>query len=250
MAGYNAEDWEDVTDQVLSGQIGIGGGASNAYSNQMNSGLDARSAIIGYDKTGKPQYDPVIEAGLKAQVSERAAVSTQANKNRAEMNEKRRQYRQDLGSFMAVDDVLHQSRGEGTERFGAGMKMYIEGVKQDSTLGRAVAMHDAAKKRLRVQLVRSAGDVGNLNIVEQAAAELLIPGKFDDYGTAELKRAYLKDVGRAIEDEDGGAVKELISRWMQEDAYKSQLTEIKHEGKIYSIPKEKVSEFKKDKGIK
>jgi hypothetical protein len=246
--------WVDVTEQVdslLTQPQGAGGGAPNTFGNQAGTNqLDASQAIIGRDKAGKPVYDPVIEAGLKAQINEQAAVSTQASKDRATINEKRRQYRQDLSSFMAVDDVLHQARGEGTERFGAGMKMFIEGIKQDSTLGRATAMHDAARKKLRVQLVRSAGDVGNLNIAEQAAAELLVPGKFDDYGTAELKRAYLQDVGRAVDEEDAGKVKELISKWMQEDSFKNEMTTIKFKGEEYYIPKEKVSEFKKDKGIK
>jgi hypothetical protein len=79
---------------------------------------------------------------------------------------------------------------------------------------------------------------------------MLIPTQWDDAGTAELKRAYLTQIGKAINDNDGNAVKDVIGKWMGSDIYKSNLEEIKHGGKTYRIPKEMVAEFKKEKRIK
>lgn len=175
---------------------------------------------------------------------------TQQQKDIGVQDVKRQVYSKDLENFFAIDNLLQEARGSGFGRIGAGGKMVWEGIKQDSTLGRAVATHDAARKRLRVQLVRAAGDVGNINIVEQKAAEMLIPTQWDDAGTAELKRAYLTQIGKAINDNDGNAVKDVIGKWMGSDIYKSNLEEIKHGGKTYRIPKEMVAEFKKEKRIK
>jgi hypothetical protein len=142
-----------------------------------------------------------------------------------ELDVKKAQLRDDLKSFFSIDDVLQQNRGEGLGRLKSGFNMKVAGFKQDSTLGRAVASHEAARKRLRVQLVRAAGDVGNINIVEQQAAEMMVPREFDDAGTAEIKRAYLKQIAQAIDGGDPNAVKEIINRFMQEDVYNGFIPE-------------------------
>jgi hypothetical protein len=216
---------------------------------------NSQQAIIGKDpKTGKPIYDQVSMAYLKAQAVKSLAnpisVQTQQQKDIGVLDVKRKTYTKDLESFFAVDDVLQEARGKGLGRIEAGGKMVWEGFKQDSTLGRAVAVHDAARKRLRVQLVRAAGDVGNINIVEQKAAEMLIPTQWDDAQTAELKRAYLLQIGKAIGDNDGNAVKETLSSFMGTPVYQSNLETIKAGGKTYKIPKDEVADFKKAKGIK
>ena len=188
----------------------------------------------------------VANPAYKAQLG----VETQQAKDIGVIDVKRKIYSKDLESFFAVDDILQQVRGNGLDRLFAGGKIAWEGFKQDSPLGRAAATHDAVRKRLRVQLVRAAGDVGNINIVEQKAAEMMIPTGWDDKGTADLKRAYLKEIGTAIESKDGNAVKEVIANWMATPAYQSNLETIKFGGKLYKIPKEEVGAFKKDKGIK
>ena len=133
-------------------------------------------------------------------------------KNIEEANIKRQIYLKDLNNFLLVDDVLQQARGTGAGRFGAGLTMVGKGLEQGTPLGQAVATHEAARKRLRVQLVRAAGDVGNINIVEQEAAELLIPTQWDAVETARLKRAYLQELGRAINNNDGNAIREVLNR--------------------------------------
>jgi len=76
--------------------------------------------------------------------------------------------------------------------------------------GTAARVHDAVVKRLRVQLVRAAGDVGNINIVEQQAAEKLIPGFYDSASAAMTKRAYLQDIAKAINDNSPSEVKRVL----------------------------------------
>jgi hypothetical protein len=156
----------------------------------------------------------MVDINTKA-IKDQMDVSLQKQKDVATADTKRAIYKEDLDTFLSIDNVLHEARGKGLGRFDAGLGMKWEGIKQDSNLGRAVATHDAARKRLRVQLVRAAGDVGNINIVEQKAAEQMIPTEFDDYETAELKRAYLKDIGSAINSGDGKEVKSIVNKWMK-----------------------------------
>jgi len=197
--------------------------------------------------TGKsPRFVSMSAEKQKAQIG----VETQKQKDIEVQNVKREIYQKDLSNFFAVDDVLQQARGQGLGRLTAGGKMTWEGFTQKSPLGQAVASHEAARKRLRVQLVRAAGDVGNINIVEQKAAEMMIPTQWDAADTATLKRAYLQELGRAINNNDGNALKDVIVKFMGTPIWKSELVTIKHQGKTYTIPKDEVTEFKKAKGIK
>jgi hypothetical protein len=169
-------------------------------------------------KSGTMNFiNPIDRMKAQAEISAQSKgnpVETQMQKDIGTLDVKRQVYTKDLDNFLAIDDVLQDARGKGLGRISAGGKMTWEGFKQDSPLGRAVATHDATRKRLRVQLVRAAGDVGNINIVEQKAAEMMIPTQWDDAKTAELKRSYLKEIGRAINDKDGNAVKETLSGFM------------------------------------
>jgi hypothetical protein len=209
------------------------------------------------------QTDPMVARNTAMKVAEQRAlidpkveeqkalaqprVDEQVQKDIASQNLKRSIYGKDLQNFMAIDNILHESRGSGTQRIKAGLDMSVQGFKQDSTLGRAVAAHDAASKRLRVQLVRAAGDVGPINIVEQKAAELLVPSRYDDKGTAEIKRAYLKDFAQAINSEEPSHVKSVIERFMKEDSYKSNVVIVNDpiSGKTLHLPKDKVDDYNK-----
>ena len=164
------------------------------------------------------------------------------------LNLKRSVLRKDLTSFFSVDDVIQRARGKGWGRFGSGAQMFLEGVGQNTTLGRAVAVHDATSKRLRVQLVRAAGDVGALNIVEQKAAEEMVPSTYDDSKTAQIKRAYLKQISKAIDDESEDEVKKVMDKFLSDDV--SSIKKFVVEGKSYYIPNAKVKAFKQAKGIK
>lgn len=144
-------------------------------------------------------------------------VQTDIDKKQAELNQKREVYRKDLGSFLAIDEMI--PRGEGFHRFNEGMKSYLEAIGQDTARGKATAVHDAAAKRLRVQLVRAAGDVGNINVVEQQAAEQLIPSIWDSEDVAKTKRAYLRQVGEGIDSNNGDMVVDAINQFMKTKGY-------------------------------
>lgn len=148
-------------------------------------------------------------------------VGMQAAKDIEVVNTKRAAYMQDLQSFLSVDDVLQKSRGSEAGRFLSGIGMKAAGITRHGLTGIAMGQHEAARKRLRVQLVRAAGDVGNLNLVEQQAAEMLIPTEWDDARTAELKRAYLLEVGRRVNLGDShqpgeNGVKQLLDKFALE----------------------------------
>jgi hypothetical protein len=211
--------------------------AKTEFMGAMPSAIGAGSQTLkplGYSKSGVAQYDPIQLAKAKRDMESQSQVTTQQAKDVGVLDVKRKTYTKDLESFFAVDDVLQEARGKGLGRITAGGKMTWEGFKQDTPLGKAVAVHDAARKRLRVQLVRAAGDVGNINIVEQKAAEMLIPTQWDDAGTAELKRSYLTQIGKAINDNDGNAVKTVLGSFMGTPVFsdaKVKYNELRAKGK-------------------
>lgn len=189
------------------------------------------SVMPGTEPTsGQQNYQTIVEPrmgeeggisfGFKKELTPQAQLKQKEQETKIvrratlteEMNVKRAAYKKDLDNFLAIDDILHQARGEGAGRFGAGFGMSLKGVTQKSKLGQAVGAYDAVSKRLRVQLVRAAGDVGNINIVEQQAAEKLIPSKFDSKQTAEIKRSYLKEISKAIDNQDPSLVKVTLDK--------------------------------------
>jgi hypothetical protein len=206
----------DVTDMIKSG---MGGGSITPDMTQ-SAGISTPQQSLGMQPTS-------MRVGGMTFSTDKALA--QQNKDIGVQDTKRKIYKKDLETFLAIDDVLQEARGEGLGRFKAGAKMSFEGFKQDSPLGMAVASHDAAKKRLRVQLVRAAGDVGNINIVEQKAAEMLISDKWDAKGTAKIKRAYLEQIGKAIDNNDANLVKETISSFMKTPEFNKSLPSFKNE---------------------
>ena len=146
--------------------------------------------------------------GLPQRVAEESAMVKA--KKQAELEQKRDDLGNDLQNFLQVDFSI--PRGKGAERFGEGVTTKIEGLTRETPRGRAAGMHDAASKRLRVQLVRAAGDVGNINIVEQEAAEKIIPSIWDDEETADIKRAYLLDILEGVETRNKNRVRKALER--------------------------------------
>lgn len=118
----------------------------------------------------------------------------------------------DTDIFIDVDKSI--PRGKGFGRFLEGAKSTFAGVRQaeGDIVGTAVATHNALSKRLRVSLVRAAGDVGNINIVEQEAAEKILPGIFDSEEVARTKRTLLKQLSKAVEDRDANAMKAIFKK--------------------------------------
>lgn len=133
----------------------------------------ARSSGVSFDAVGE------IERKVRETEETKAAI-------------KKEDFGKSLENFLLIDESI--PRGKGLERFSEGITSSIEGFTRETGRGRSVASFDALKKRLRVQLVRAAGDVGNINIVEQEAAEKILPSIFDDEGTANIKRAVLRSI--------------------------------------------------------
>ncbi len=171
--------------------------------------------------TGKPTQrglqqkarNDVLLDGLK--VGERKIV---------EANIKKKDLAQELENFFLVDDQI--ARGTGfVDRIQKGLSTVGASLDQSTVEGFAAATHEGAVKRLRVKLVRAAGDVGNLNIVEQEAAEKIVPSKFDSAGTAELKRAFLREAAKAIKSIDDvtereSEIKKVLNKFAKSEAFK------------------------------
>ena len=161
---------------------------------------------------------PQTEAERQAELKQKGAEIKTSKI--AELDVKKEQLKKDIMSFQAVDSKIDRAKGGFFPTRAAGMKSQWRAIAQPLDVetgkpdvkGTAARVHDAARKRLRVQLVRAAGDVGNINIVEQTAAEKLIPGFYDSEDTARLKNAYLQEIATAIDSGDANAVKEILDR--------------------------------------
>src|SRR3990167_839148 len=196
MARITREEWEMMQQQQPPSRMAQAQGMQGFVPTQVRMGA---SPSVTYE-------NPTIEAQKSAQV--------ESVKEEQKLNLKRRILAKDLEIFSSIDKAI--PRGEGFGRFVEGGKSAYEGFSRQTPRGQAVGAYDASKKRLRVQLVRAAGDVGNINIVEQQAAEKLIPEIWDDEKTAEIKRAYLRDITQEINSNSGSEVKGLINKFMTE----------------------------------
>ena len=164
--------------------------------------------------------DPVeFRNDLAARIGKAKRTEKAGKKSAAEEKDikSKEDLKSSLDSFFALDDVIHKERGEGFGRFSAGAGIKVKQLAQGETVGRAAETHARARKQLRVKLVRAAGDVGNLNIVEQEAAEQIIPGFWDDKGTADLKRAYLQQLTKAVGSGNENEVKKVVKSFMNND---------------------------------
>jgi len=164
----------------------------------------------GTDKYGNPEYTTKENPAYTQQQKKETKIM--------EFDVKKEQLRKDLDSFFAIDDKIDRAQGGLLATRGAGIRSQYRAMAQpiDPQTGKptvegiAARVHDAAAKRLRVQLVRAAGDVGAINIVEQEAAEKLIPGFYDSDASAKVKRAYLQQLTKAIEDNSPDEVKKTL----------------------------------------
>jgi hypothetical protein len=208
----------------LAEQGGIAPAIISSYKAQMeldarklsglDSGLDATSTSDGIQK---PEgFNDFMNKPMKskAELEGEAASSKKLN----ERNLNRQELSKELNDFFLVDDQLPRTDEGFVGRTMQGIQSTAAGMDQSTAQGFAIATHDALKKRLRVRLVRAAGDVGNINIVEQSAAEQIIPGKWDAAGTAKLKRAFLKKASEALTTKEGPELESEIKNILNDFA--------------------------------
>lgn len=140
-------------------------------------------------------------------------VLDKVRKEVAAINLKKKELGKELSDYFAVGDSLPTVDGLG--RFAQGAELYAGSIFQSDKQGAMAAQLAGLNKRLRVKLVRAAGDVGNLNIVEQDAAEKLLYNFSDSTSLRELKKSFLLDLTKAVDSEDPMKVKVLVNKWMK-----------------------------------
>jgi len=155
---------------------------------------------LGLDTT---TYRPVLKEEAKARL-------TKAGTMEGERQSKISAFKDELTNFLTLDDVIHEQRKSGAQRFGVGVDLLGQSIDRSTPAGKAMANLRGAINRLRLQLVRIAGDVGNIRLEEQEAQEKLIPNEWDDYDTAELKRQYLTSFFELAEKGDSEGLKNLL----------------------------------------
>jgi hypothetical protein len=170
----------------------------------------------GLGETIKTEFD--VERTAEAEGERQADI--QKAKDIEKINVKKEALAKDLDDFFAVDDVIDRSEGGFISRMLTGGSTMLASMDQSTAEGAAAATHNAIRKRLRVSLVRAAGDVGNINIVEQKAAEQIIPGFFDSKKTAAIKRAFLQEFSKAVDSKEESVVRKVIQEFMGTEAYK------------------------------
>lgn len=183
------QDYKSLAEQEARQASGLDGVESRINSNTQTIGNESNNFNDVMNKPMKSKADLEGEAAMSKKLNER-------NLNRAELSK-------ELNDFFLVDDQIKRTDEGFVGRIMQGVGSTAAGLDQSTAEGFSIATHDALKKRLRVRLVRAAGDVGNINIVEQTAAEQIIPGKWDSKGTAKLKRAFLKKASEALSSKEG-----------------------------------------------
>lgn len=157
-------------------------------------------------------------------VVEKQKATTAATKE-AERQAKLVQLRSDINNvYFPVANNIPTINGSWIDRKKFAAELWLKGKNEQGTpVGAMVTQLDSLNKRLRVTLVRAAGDVGNLNIVEQKAAEELLFRLDDSTSVRELKKAVLQDLAAGVQTGDSSYVKKLIDKWVKSPEYKESL---------------------------
>lgn len=182
-------------------------------------GVAAKQAVLNQADVEKQQ------ALIPGNVQE-AALKKEADLI-AEKNIKRKNLNTALDTFFATDEMI--PRGEGFHRFEKGINAYAQTIGQDSGLGRLTSAHNAATLSLRNALALM-NDSGNISKTEEQAAQQMIPSIWDDDKTTQLKRAYLRQMGSAINSNSPNLVVELINKWKKEGDFDKE----KHAQDVHS----------------
>ena len=122
--------------------------------------------------------------------------------------------------YFPVGDALPTAEGMG--RFKNAASLAIQGFTGKGEMGALVQELDGLNNRLRVTLVRAAGDVGNINIMEQLAQQKLAFRLDDTPQFRELKKAVLKDLSSAYGAKESGKAKEVIKKFMNNPQFKEK----------------------------
>jgi len=200
----------------------------------LNSLVDLSQKVQGFNLEGEQIERDISGEPTTKGIMQQKEAGVQATKS-AEDKIKKQQLKNDLNMYFEVADLI--PTGEGFERFKVGIENFAQSITQKTPVGVASSRLKSLNKRLRVTLVRAAGDVGNLNIVEQKAAEELLFKLEDSTQERSLKKAILQDLTKAVKEKDSSKTKILISTWLnsgfsnvggkeenEEKKYKSQYT--------------------------
>ena len=174
-------------------------------------------SLGGKDVGEVVERDPLTGDPTLKGIQDRAAAQA-IGTEKAKKDIKLEDLRRDLDVYFNIAELI--PTGEGFKRFNTGLKSLLLSLEQGDPRGVATERLNAMNKRLRVTLVRAAGDVGNLNIVEQKAAEQLLFSPLDSTKTRQLKGAVLRDLTRSIKERNSVAVKSLIQEWQKTPEFK------------------------------
>lgn len=175
----------------------------------------------GIDKYGNPEYvmkeTTAYQQWGEGQKTQRE-LGQKKQEKLMETKLKQQSLKKELNSFFTIDKQIPRAAGGFVPTRMAGLKSQWQGISQpiDLKTGKvtseaiAARQHEGARKRLRLKLVKDAGDVGNISIVEQEMQEKLIPNFYDAKSVAESKRQYLLALTEAINTEEPDKIKTVL----------------------------------------
>ena len=122
------------------------------------------------------------------------------------------------GEYFPMVDIL--PTGEGWKRYTTGAGLGLQGVGGKGEMGAIVQQVGNMNNRMRVELARAAGDVGNLALAEQLAQQKLLVALDDTPQLRELKRATLEDLSISYKSGDSTKVKQVLQNWLKSKEFK------------------------------
>jgi len=135
----------------------------------------------------------------------------------AKKNLARESFSKDFEAYTQLDEFVRRGTSLPTN-LQAGVRSFVKS-KGGSIEGAALATRKGVVNRMVPQLARLSSEVGNLNIFEQIAQRELIPNEFDSQKTADLKNAFLGEIGSSIEKQDGNKLRETMNRFIESEAF-------------------------------
>jgi len=175
-----------------------------------NSGMENLPAVLA-KKNVENQADINKQRAMMPINVEESAAKAEGDLI-AKKNVARQDFNKALQDFLQVDENI--PRGDDYYRFIEGAKSLWGSVGQTDMRGILAAKHSSLAKNFRVAIARLR-EVGALTENEQIAAQSMIPGLFAEKDAVELDRAFLKQMGTALDSNEPSLVKEVIDRWKE-----------------------------------
>ena len=170
-----------------------------------------------WQQTPEGRADILKQKELESEAVTRGQISAKKGEARAELRDILE------NQYYPVSDLIPTSGGP--MRYLTGSTSTLKGKLGMGMSGAAVQQLEGLNNRLRIALVRAAGDVGNIALPEQIAQQKLLFSVYDTPQLRELKKATLSDLSEAYKSNNSSRVKAIIRKWVNNEQFKKNYGE-------------------------